>query len=227
MEYRPHKPEVGSLREAAACLAALLLTMSCLGQTLKSLDPPVLLPDGTEFKTWEAPLKFTRTYYVDGSNPKASDSNPGSKARPFATVNRAAQLLGPGERVIVAAGIYRERIRPVRGGTSPGQMISYEAAPGAKVVLKGSRVFRERWAPADSASPTRVWQAHLDPKYFTGYNPFDIENVTARQFDIMDFAAPLRGTAPCDLPRGLVFQDGRRLMQVSNRSDLEGREGCY
>jgi hypothetical protein len=208
--------------------AALLLAAGhCCAQTLKSLDPPVLLPDGTEFMTWEAPLRFTRTYYVDGSNPKATDANPGTQELPFATLNQAARLLGPGERVIVGAGIYRERICPARSGTGPEQMISYEAAPGAPVVLKGSRVFREPWSPADSASPTRIWQAPLDSKYFHGYNPFDIDNVTSRQFDIMDFARPLRGKAPCSLPRGLIFQDGRRLTQVSNRSGLDAREGCY
>jgi hypothetical protein len=197
------------------------------GQTLRGLDPPVLLPDGTEFKTWEAPLTFTRTYYVDGSTPTASDDNPGTQEHPFATINRAAKVLAPGERVIVGTGIYRERICPARGGTGPDRMISYEAAPGARVVLKGSRVFHGPWTPADSASPAPLWQAPLKPGYFAGYNPFDIDNVTKRQFDIMDFAAPLRGTAPCNLPRGLVFQDGRRLMQVSTRSDLEGRQGFY
>jgi len=207
--------------------AALLIAAGGSGQTLKSLEPPVLLPDGTEFKTWEAPSKFSRTYYVGGANPMASDDNPGTQEQPFATINQAAQVVAPGERVLVTAGTYWERICPARGGTGPDQMISYEAAPGAQVVLKGSRVFHELWTPADSASPTRVWQARLAPKYFTGYNPFDIENVTARQFDIMDFARPLRGKAPCNLPRGLVFQDGRRLMQLSNRSDLEGHEGCY
>lgn len=208
-------------------LAALLPAVGCCGQALKSLEPPILLPDGSEFKTWEAPIKFTRTYYVDGSTPKASDANPGTQESPFATINQAARILVPGERVIVAGGIYRERICPLRGGTGPDQMIGYEAAPGAKVFLKGSRVFREPWTPADSASPTRIWQARLDARYFSGYNPFDIDNVTSRQFDIMDFAAPLRGTAPCNLPRGLLFQDGRRLSQVRKRSDLDEDSGGY
>lgn len=211
----------------ALCLLALLQPIGSLGQTVKSLDPPVLLPDGTEFKTREAKLKFTRTYYVDGANPMASNANPGTKKHPFATINHAAQVLRPAERVIIAAGVYRERIVPARGGAGPDQMISYEAAPGARVILKGSRVFREPWTTADSASTTRVWQARLEAKHFTDYNPFDTDNVTPRQFDSMSWAAQLRSTAPCNLARGLVFQDERRLTQVSNRSDLEAREGCY
>ena len=123
------------------------------GPALRSLEPPVLLPDGTEFQTWEQPLRFARTYYVDARHPAASDRNPGSREQPFATINRAAQVLQPGERVVVAAGVYRERIRPARGGTGPDQMISYEAEPGAEVVLKGSRTFREPWTQVESPGP--------------------------------------------------------------------------
>ena len=44
---------------------------------LHSLNPPVLLPDGTEFLTWEPKeLTFTKTYYADQSTPKADDANP-------------------------------------------------------------------------------------------------------------------------------------------------------
>ena len=191
-----------------------------------SLTPPVMLPDGTEFRTWEQSPAFTRTYHVNPRHPAASDRNPGTRERPFATIDRAAQVLQPGERVVVAPAVYRERIRPARGGAGPAQMITYETEPGAEVVLKGSRIFRGPWTRVQEGGAT-VWQAKLDPGDFEGYNPFDIENVTARQFAIMDFAAPLRGTPPCSLPRGLVFQDGRRLTQVARRSQLEKGEGIY
>jgi hypothetical protein len=105
----------------------------------------VLLPDGTEFVSWERPLTFAKTYYVDNRNPRASDSNPGSRELPFLTINKAAQVLQPGERVVIMTGVYRERIAPARGGSGPDQMISYEAAPGADVVVKGSRVIKGGW----------------------------------------------------------------------------------
>ena len=62
---------------------------------------------------------------------KADDNGPGTKQRPFRTINKAAQVLQPGERVVIASGTYRECVRPVRGGTGPAQMISYESAPGS------------------------------------------------------------------------------------------------
>jgi hypothetical protein len=60
---------------AAAILPAWLLSTplvvqpSASGPALRSLNPPVLLPDGTEFKTWEAPPRFTKTYHVDAKHP--------------------------------------------------------------------------------------------------------------------------------------------------------------
>jgi len=197
---------------------------------LRSLAPPVFLPDGTEFKTWEVPCAFTRTLYVDAPNPAASDKNPGTRYRPLKTIGRAADLLEPGERVIVAAGVYRERVRPRRGGTGPDRLISYEAAPGAEVILKGSQVFKETWAPADApgaAGATRTWSSPLAASYFADYNPFDTDNVTPEQFDHMSWAQPLRGKVPYTLPRGMVFQDGRRLAQVARVEALADAEGTY
>ena len=57
------------------------------------------LPDGVEFVSWEQPLKFSKTYYVDNNNAKADDNGPGTSARPFRTINKAAQVLQPGERI--------------------------------------------------------------------------------------------------------------------------------
>lgn len=110
-----------------------------------SLKPPVFLPDGQEFKTWERPVEFTKTWYVNQGDVHASDDHPGTVDRPFKTINRAAQILRPGERVVIAAGVYREQVCPVWGGTGPDRMISYEAAPGAEVVLSGSRIITNPW----------------------------------------------------------------------------------
>ncbi len=60
------------------------------------------MPDGTEFPMWEKPLHFTQTYYVDGQAKNADDNGPGTKDHPFRTINHAAQVLQPGERVVIA-----------------------------------------------------------------------------------------------------------------------------
>ena len=150
-----------------------------------SLSPAVILPDGQEFKTWEAPLKFSRTYYVDQRHNKAADNNPGTADLPFRTLNRAAQVLQPGERVVVAAGIYRERVAPARGGAGPDRMISYEAAPSAEVILSGSEVLPTNWAPSKLAGQDDIksaWMTTLPAELFADENPFAEINLTGQQF---------------------------------------------
>ena len=83
-----------------------------------------ILPDGSEFAFWDCETKFTKTYYVSKA-PNASDDNPGTKEAPFATINKAAQVLQPGERVEIGGGVYDEFVRPLRGGNGPDSMISY------------------------------------------------------------------------------------------------------
>ncbi len=136
------------------------------------------LPDGREFPNWEKPLQFSKTYYVDGGAANADDNGPGTKERPFRTIGKAAQILQPGERVVIAEGIYRECVRPARGGTGPDKMISYEAAPGAKVSIRASAVLKDGWKPStgwmmgprrgDAGGPdpsgATIWEIRLDPK---------------------------------------------------------------
>ena len=90
---------------------------------LRSLVPPVLLPDGTEFKTWEPAeaVEPQRTFFVAQRHPRASDGNPGTEDRPWKTIGRAAKVLEPGDRVIVKQGLYREWVRPPAAAQAPGR----------------------------------------------------------------------------------------------------------
>lgn len=191
---------------------------------MRSLSPAVSLPDGSEFKTWEneAPLAFSKTYYVDQGNSAASDENPGTEDKPFATIGKAATVLQPGERVIIKDGIYRESVAPARGGSDPAHMISYEAAPGAHVAIRGSRVFRGPWELAPEAG-NQVWKASLEQEDFHGYNPFLISNVII----FKDWMEQHRGKAPFSLSRGMVFQDGRALRQEAAMENLRSAEGRF
>jgi parallel beta helix pectate lyase-like protein len=208
---------------------------------MRSLVPPAFLPDGSEFKTWEVPLTFSKTYHVDQKHPKASDGNPGTKDLPFKTINHAAGVLQPGERVVVGEGVYREWVCPQRGGTDPEHMISYEAEPGAKIVIKGSEPLRVKWAEStpwiqDSrttrAEPVvkQVWMTRLPGDLFHGYNPFAIPNY--RQVDQIPYwnLPQVFGEPRSRLylqVRGLLFQDGKRLRQVSRYTNLFTTEGAF
>ena len=52
------------------------------------------------------------TYYVDGSDPGASDSGPGTEGNPWKTLAHAAARVGPGDTVLIRAGLYREWVSP-------------------------------------------------------------------------------------------------------------------
>jgi len=184
------------------------------------------LPDGTEFPQWEKELHFTKTYYVDGQAKNAADAGPGTKDRPFKSIGHAAQVIQPGERVVIASGVYREFIQPARGGNGPDSVISYEAAPGATVVVKGSAVVKD-WKPSEgwnfgvdpqTKKPVKAWELKLDPKLFpNGYNPFEVDNVignkTWLRYSEDNMATYFRR-------RGLVFVDGHPLEPVETASDL-------
>jgi len=192
------------------------------------------LPDGTEYVSWERPLKFSKTYYVDNNSAKADDKGPGTSARPFRTISKAAEVLQPGERVVIAAGTYRECVRPVRGGSGPEQMISYEAAPGAKVFIKGSEVLKEGWTkdpanafrrpagPNASATPPPPEVATWGYK-FTGamfpdaYNPFALASVAG---DRVWLDTKANDMGPYFRRRGLVFVDGKPLEPVEQQREL-------
>jgi hypothetical protein len=218
---------------------AVLVTALCLASLLAGslLDEGrgigVLLPDGREFVSWERPVPFTKTYYVDNMNPRAADPNPGTSELPFLTIGRAAEVLQPGERVVIMSGVYRERIDPARGGTGPDRMISYEAAPGANVIVRGSRLVKTGWRPstryklalpAEQGATVRVYERRLDDLDFQGYNPFGMASIMHNRVYLMPKPEELWRHLK---RRGMVFVDGGRLEQVELYQELGGKDGAF
>lgn len=95
-----------------------------------------------------------------------SDENPGTPEKPFKTIQRAADLMQPGDRCLIHAGTYREWVRPPRGGTAEDKRITYQAAPGEDVVLKGSEAVTG-WNQQGA-----LWRRELDDAFFGERNPF-------------------------------------------------------
>jgi regulation of enolase protein 1 (concanavalin A-like superfamily) len=106
-----------------------------------------------------APPPPARLFWVAQRHPAASDSNPGSQDLPWRTISRAAQLLQPGDVVIVRAGTYREAVVPARGGTDAAHRITYAAYPGEQVVISGADLLTQ-WTPAGNAW-RHAWQVSL------------------------------------------------------------------
>jgi len=214
-------------------LLTCLLACSFFSGGVQAAAADARLPDGSDFVFWEQPLSFSKTYYVDGNSTKSNDHNPGTSQRPFRTIGKAAEVLQPGERVIIAAGIYRECVRPARGGSGPDKMISYEAAPGATVFVRGSEVLRDGWEtsplPANPFGPVSamndsanqnvfIWKHELTGALFPdAYNPFALANVPG-DWSWLDTAKVDMG--PYFRRRGMVFADGKPLEPVEQYREL-------
>lgn len=91
----------------------------------------------------------------------------GTEEQPFLTIQQAAEVARAGDTVIVHEGIYREHVDPQFGGHSDGIRITYKAAEGEHVVIKGSEEIKE-WEIVDGA----VWKTVIPNDYFGDFNPY-------------------------------------------------------
>ncbi len=209
----------------------LLLPVLLLNFCFSYAQPDLLLPDGKSFKYWEDSTHYSKIYHVAQNHPEASDKNKGTVKQPFKTINRAAKILKPGEKVIVHAGVYREFVRPENGGTGESKMIAYEAAKGEKVVISGAEKVKSKWSVsiASNGQPfsLKLWQTELPEHLFTKDNPFKTPNANDEEIDLMPWALTWKGQIPYTLPRGMVFQNDQRMIQMAAYEDLIKLPGSY
>lgn len=74
------------------------------------------------------------TYYVALSG---NDTNSGTQAAPFKTIQHAASIAQADDSVVVRAGMYRETVTPAHAGAA-GSPIIFEPFPGELVVISGA-----------------------------------------------------------------------------------------
>jgi Right handed beta helix region/Protein of unknown function (DUF1565) len=130
-----------------------------------------------------------------------SDDADGSEDRPFRTIKQAADLAKPGDSVVVHGGEYREWVQPRRGGLSDLRRITYTAAAGEHVVIKGS----EQVTGWDRVSGN-VWTVAVPNRLFSSFNPF------AEEIDGDWIVYPDRSTPKKHL--GDVYLDGTSFYEV-------------
>jgi hypothetical protein len=110
-----------------------------------------------------------KKYWVDGNNPKANDGNTGTKESPWKTIGRAVDHPGgllPGDTVTVNGGVYRESLF-IKANGEPDAPITFQAAIGEEVVIKGSDVV-DTWKPTAAFGLNGLWvlddwKAHYHP----------------------------------------------------------------
>jgi alpha-L-arabinofuranosidase len=135
---------------------------------------------------------------------KGDDRNQGTAAKPFRTISAAAQVAEPGDVITVHEGVYRERISPPRGGKSDRKRIVYQAAPGERVVIKGSEVVTNWERVQDD-----TWKAIIPNSFFGGFNPY-------RDVIHGDWFSPMGRTHHT----GAVYLNGEWLTEATRLDDV-------
>jgi hypothetical protein len=147
-----------------------------------------------------APHATSRTIRVRAD---AAPGGDGSETAPFASIGAAAATARPGDRVLVAAGIYREAVE-VESSGEPGRFVLFEGEPGA--ILDGSDPAIERDGLPWTADGTGgVWSAPL------GGTPGYLARDGLRFYRYNDLAGLRAGLGDDDVPiaEGWVVAGGR------------------
>ena len=142
-----------------------------------------------------------REYHVSVSG---NDQQEGTVAKPLLTITAAAQHAQPGDVITVHAGTYRERIDPPRGGKSDQMRITYHAALGEKVVIKGSEIVKG-WQKVQNDT----WKVTIGNSFFGNFNPYsDLING--------DWFSPMGR----EHHTGAVYLNGHWLIEAANLEDV-------
>ena len=142
-------------------------------------------------------------YYVDAN--AFRDGN-GSKERPFKHIGDAAKIAVAGDEVIVANGIYRERVVPRNAGME-GKPIIYRSAEKHGAVITGAESVKE-WINLEGD----VWTLSVDNHIFGDYNPY-----TTRVFGDWYFSSNIRHT-------GAVFLNDKMMYECDSLDECKKGE---
>jgi hypothetical protein len=139
--------------------------------------------------------------------PRGSNGNPGTAARPYATVGKLANSLRPGQTGCLRAGVYRGRVK-VRTGGRRGAPTTIRSAPGERATVRG------RLHVANSANHVVVRQLYLDGRSRTRLPSPTVNgnNIVFRDNDVTT-----RNTTICFLLGSDRYGRARRTLIERNR----------
>ena len=102
-------------------------------------------------------------YYVDA---KAERNGNGSCQRPFKHIDDAARIAAAGDEILVAPGIYREKVTPRNAGREDARIV-YRSAEPLGAVITGAEPL-SGWTKAEGS----VWVNRVKNSLFGAYNPY-------------------------------------------------------
>lgn len=145
-------------------------------------------------------------------SPSGNDRASGSEHDPLQTVSAAAAKAVPGDTIRIHTGIYRERVDPPRGGSSPDCRITYESAGDGPAELTGADIL-DGW---QAEGP--LWSAEVDNALFDGDNPYAVP-LNGHWFNALG-RNHHRGAVYCN---GQALREADNLEELRDSTDPEGR----
>ncbi len=109
-------------------------------------------------------------YFVDANHPSARDTNPGTEALPFRTINKATSLVNARDTVFVKAGVYRETVILSRSGTSATVRVGGGATTITSPITIAAYPGHEGKVIINAAEPVTQWRRCTGPQECAG-NP--------------------------------------------------------
>ena len=151
-----------ALSVAVVAVAAGLLLLLGTSRFSSDREQPKLPQASAESLASALPASLNpsrgKTFFVSSTG---SDTNSGTRARPWRTIEKALSTLRPGQRALVGGGTYTENLTINRAGTS-AEPITLAAYPGATVVLHpaSAQDARGDWIPLQIGSGAAYVRVH-------------------------------------------------------------------
>ena len=105
-------------------------------------------------------------YYVDQ---RVGFPGDGSQQHPFKRIQQAADIAMAGDTVLVAPGVYRERVNPVNKGQK-GNPVTYKSMEPLQAHITGAEVI-DTWQQVEG----NVWVCRINNDLFGDFNPYILE----------------------------------------------------
>jgi len=125
---------------------------SCLVLVI-GMESSTITPSGAaDYDDFVAPVRLMSNLWVDAIN--GNDEDDGlTRDTAFHSIQRAADIAGPGTTVHILPGIYRETVRPAQSGTATAPILYVaEDGPGTAIIRGSDRADTLAWSKLNTNS---------------------------------------------------------------------------
>jgi len=114
----------------------------------------------SSFIVFNISVTEAKIFYV---SPSGDDSNPGSKHRPWLTIQKAANTLTAGDTAYIMSGTYSEHIIPKNSGNQENSVV-YTAYPGHSPIIVGKGSITPARIGSGTTDKSQSGQFEIDDK---------------------------------------------------------------